>query len=136
MFFRALFATAAVSIMAAFSFSQVKRPEPVPVQIPFEKSLQAIIVTTDDWNSIHGTARLVERESTRSQWKVTGDEFPVVVGRSGLGLDALFNSASPNAPTKHEGDGKAPAGLFPLTFAFGNIHVGSKLPFTRLDEFT
>jgi D-alanyl-D-alanine dipeptidase len=136
MFFRALFATAAVLIMAAFSFSQVKRPEPVAVQIPFDKSLQAIIVTTDDWNSIHGTARLVERKTTHSKWKEIGDEFPVVVGRSGIGRDPLFNSASTNAPTKHEGDGKAPAGLFPLTFAFGNIDVGSRLPFTKLDEFT
>jgi L,D-peptidoglycan transpeptidase YkuD (ErfK/YbiS/YcfS/YnhG family) len=136
MFFRVLFATAAVLIMAAFSFSQAKRPEPLLVQIPFDKSLQAIVVTTDDWNSIHGRAALFERKSTHSQWKAVGDEFPAVVGRSGLGRDPLFNSASTKAPTKHEGDGKAPAGLFPLTSAFGNIDVGSKLPFTKLDEFT
>jgi D-alanyl-D-alanine dipeptidase len=43
---------------------------------------------------------------------------PVVVGASGLawGADSLGASADPH---KREGDGKSPAGLFPLESAFG-----------------
>ena len=122
--------------LAGVSLTQVKKPEPQPSKPPFEKSLQAIVVTTDDWNSIHGMARLVERAKPGAMWKVIGDSLPVVVGKNGLGLDAVWKLSSSDAPKKREGDGKAPAGLFPLITTFGNADVGSKLPFTKLDEFT
>jgi len=136
MTFRIFSTLAAVCLMAAFAFSQVKKPEPQPVRRPFEKSLQAIVVTTDEWNSIHGRARMVEREKPGAEWKIVGESFPIVVGKNGLGLDPLWELPSSDASKKHEGDGKAPAGFFPLTTTFGNADVGSQLPFTKLDEFT
>ena len=41
-------------------------------------------------------------------------------------------------PYKHEGDGKSPIGVFPLTTAFGTIEKPEyvKLPYTRLEEWT
>jgi hypothetical protein len=39
-------------------YGQIKRPMPPAVKVPFEKSLQAVVVTTKDWDSITGTARL------------------------------------------------------------------------------
>lgn len=131
-----LLAIAAVIAMAAFSFAQVKKPEPPAVKVPFEKSRQAIVVTTASWIAVPGTARLFERRNARSQWKAVGDAFPIVVGRNGLGTSVDLNIGSVEAVEKKEGDGKAPAGLFPLTFSFGNSDVGSRLPFTKLDEFT
>lgn len=122
--------------LAGVSLTQVKKPEPQASKPPFEKSLQAIVVTTDDWNSVHGMARMVERAKPGAMWKVIGDSLPVVVGKNGLGLDAVWKLSSSDAPKKREGDGKAPAGLFPLITTFGNADVGSKLPFTKLDEFT
>jgi len=126
--------------MAAFSFAQVKKPEPPAEKVPFNKSLQMVYVTTPDWTSVQGTARLYERKNLRSKWKQIGDAFPVVVGRSGLGMDDPDwdpdRSSKRAQPIKREGDGRAPAGLFPLTFAFGNADIGFKLPFTKLDEFT
>lgn len=131
---------AVVLSAAAFSFGQVKRSEPPPTKVPFERSLQAIVVTTDGWNSIHGRAMLVERKSPGSKWKAVSEAFPVVVGRSGLGADLPNWDPNKNigsqAIAKREGDGRAPAGFFPLTSTFGNSDVGSKLPFTKLDEFT
>jgi D-alanyl-D-alanine dipeptidase len=50
-----------------------------------------------------------------------GTSFPVVLGYAGLGWgNGLHPSTPPDgAPTKHEGDGRSPAGLFALETAFG-----------------
>ena len=125
--------------LATLSFAQVKTPQPPPQKVPFERSLQAVVVTTPDWNSVRGTARIFERKGPRSKWKALGDGFPVVVGRTGLGGDPtsrMFGSRESVPPQKHEGDGRAPAGFFPLTSAFGTADIGGRLPFTKLDEFT
>ena len=136
--FRILGLSAAVFVAAAFAFGQVKTPEPSSTQIPFERSKQAIVVVTPDWRNVQGTARLAERNDPSAKWKYVSDPFLVVVGRSGLGVpkpDFDIDMMS-RPPIKQEGDGRAPAGLFPLTSTFGNSDVGSKLTFTKLDEFT
>ena len=140
MFAKSTFVIAVVVLMTAFSFGQIKRPEPPVVKVPFERSLQAVVVTTRDWKAVQGTARLFERKNERSSWKSISDEFPLVVGRSGLGMDSEMKwtgySDDLTKPIKKEGDGRAPAGLFPLTSTFGSQGVGTKLPFTKLEEFT
>ncbi len=85
-----------------------------------------------------GQAALFERKNEKSEWKQDGESFPIVVGRSGLAWGELLNGDIDMAKIKQEGDGNSPAGLFPLTSAFG---VGSKpnaveLPYTRLDQYT
>ncbi|HLA94482.1 MAG TPA: L,D-transpeptidase family protein, partial [Pyrinomonadaceae bacterium] len=238
----------------AFSFAvsaQVKKPEPPPVKVPFAESLQAVVVTTENWTGTKGEAQLYERNDVKSKWKVVGDDFNVVIGKSGLtwDRDSAPESTANNAPTltpvfkaycaawvkkdeaalrrayssdtikdferemknddiktisefladdsvsnelcevqnervngnnaaaevstrayptgitivflkengewkltnkrpkpnnistdklKKEGDGKSPAGLFPLTFAFGTADSAdfSKLPYRELDKFT
>jgi D-alanyl-D-alanine dipeptidase len=115
--------------------AQIKKPEPPAAQAPFERSLQAIVVTTPDWSSFLGKARFVERKNNKAQWKTVGNEFQVVIGRSGLGSVGI-STPHPAPAYKREGDGRSPAGMFPLTFAFGTSDPGSKLPFTKLDEFT
>ena len=124
--------------LAAVSWSQVKKTELGAVKVPFTKSLQVIVVTTKDWNTISGIARIFERKNERAEWKQNGDAFPVVIGRNGLawGGDVAGNAAA--TKIKQEGDGNSPAGLFPLTASFG---TGVKpnaveLPYTRLDQFT
>jgi L,D-peptidoglycan transpeptidase YkuD (ErfK/YbiS/YcfS/YnhG family) len=137
MAYRYLALCVAIIVLTAFSYSQVKKPTTPLKKIPFERSLQAVVVTTPDWNSVQGTARLFERKSTRSQWKAVGGEFPIVVGRSGLGDDpSIPKGVTGQQPPKHEGDGRSPAGFFQLTSTFGNSDAGSKLPFTKLNEFT
>lgn len=120
------------------SAAQIKSPEPTPVKVPFTRSLQAVVVTTKDWDTTTGTAALFERKNEKSDWKSVGDAFPVVVGRSGLAWAELINGDIDMAKIKQEGDGNAPAGWFPLTTSFG---TGSKptaveMPYTKLEEFT
>lgn len=125
-------------VFAPLSFNQIKRPEPAAVKIPFSESRQAVIVTTKDWSTVQGTARLFERKTTRSKWTPVGDSFAIVLGRSGLGWGDELSRGTTPPEIKKEGDGNSPAGRFPLTFAFG---VNSKpdkaaLPYTKLEEFT
>ena len=121
------------------AFAQIKRPQPPPKEPSYSSSLQAVVVTTANWVAHEGTARLFERKSATSGWRQIGGEFPVVVGRNGLAIDATDAwQEEAGAPPKREGDGKAPAGIIPLTFAFGRPEKPAdvKLPYTRLEEFT
>ena len=122
-------------VTALFVFGQVKAPTPPPVKVPFAESLQAVVVTTPNWTTTQGKARLFERKDLRSKWTAVGDEFPIVVGRNGL---AWSRDTAPESITefKAEGDGKAPAGMFPLTFSFGSgvKSEGVTVPYTRLEQ--
>lgn len=107
-----------LALSTVTSWSQVKKPTPPPVKPPFEKSLQIIVVTAKDWDATTGTARLYERKNEKASWKANGNAFPVVLGRSGMALGDVI--ADPKtAKVKKEGDGNSPAGMFPLTAAFG-----------------
>ncbi|MEO8042575.1 MAG: L,D-transpeptidase family protein [Acidobacteriota bacterium] len=117
--------------------AQIKKPQPPPVKIPFAESRQAVVVTTKDWDTTQGVAHLYERSSQTAKWKSKGETFPIVVGRSGL---AWAQDSAPEKSTvfKKEGDGESPAGLFPLTFAFGSAVKPEQLtfPYTRLGPYT
>jgi D-alanyl-D-alanine dipeptidase len=124
------------------SFGQIKKPEPPAVKVPFSRSVQALVVTTKNWTAIGGTAQLFERKTPRSKWKNVGAQFPVVVGRNGLGTTSgdawQMDLTQLRDLYKKEGDGRSPAGLFPLTSLFGSGEKKptSSLPFTQLEEFT
>ncbi len=124
-------------ILSISAIAQVKTPQPPAVKIPFAESLQAMVVTTDGPTAVQGKARLYERRSVRSKWKSVGDDFPVVVGRSGLGWSADTAPESVN-DFKKEGDGRSPAGLFPLTSAFGRPDKPGevKLSYSKLGEYS
>jgi len=73
-----------IVVLSGIVCSQIKKPEPPPVKVPFDRSLQAVVVTTNGWDSVAGTAQLFERKTVKGEWKQAGESFPVVVGRSGL----------------------------------------------------
>ena len=127
----------AILISALTVSAQIKKPEPPAVKVPFTESRQAVVVTTKDWNATQGEAHLYERSSQTAKWKPKGETFPIVVGRSGLGWaqDAAPEKAG---VFKKEGDGKSPAGMFPLTFAFGTAVKPEQVtfPYTRLGKYT
>jgi D-alanyl-D-alanine dipeptidase len=79
---------------------------------------QLVVVTTPAWDSVSGTLQRYARTSATSRWRAEGPAVPIVVGQTGLawGDDALGRRRDPR---KREGDGKAPAGRFPLGAAFG-----------------
>lgn len=83
---------------------------------PVDRSRQALVVTTPGWNSVAGTLRRFEKSA--GVWKQVGSAIPVVVGKNGLAWDPAA-ATSDGAPVKHEGDGRSPAGIFPVTVVFG-----------------
>ena len=87
---------------------------------PLLRARQLIVVTTRGWDDVPGTLRRFERKGTKGAWLRMGKDVPVAVGRSGLGWGAgLVDAGASGGPTKREGDGKAPAGVFGLGPAFG-----------------
>lgn len=89
------------------------------IKSPLVGSRQVILVTTPEWNSVKGTLRRFERKGARAKWTQVGEAFEIVVGRSGLGWGAGIVETEGDGPSKREGDGRAPAGVFRLTRAFG-----------------
>ena len=126
------------AILSSFGVAQVKKPEPPAVKVPFAKSLQAVVVTTNGWDATTGTGAIFERKTSGSGWKQVGDAFAVVLGRSGLAWAELLNGDIDMKKIKQEGDGNAPAGLFPLTAVFGKTSKPNavELPYTKLDQYT
>jgi D-alanyl-D-alanine dipeptidase len=93
-----------------------------PGVAPTNRSLQLLVVVTDDWTDVPGVMRRYERDGVRAPWRPVGSEVPVVVGASGLGWgDGLHGIGSPGepGPIKREGDNRSPAGAFRLSSAFG-----------------
>lgn len=89
-------------------------PGPIPAS-----SRQLVVVTTADWAATGGALRRYERDG-QGPWTPVGESVPVVVGRSGLGWGmGLHGDHLPEGPAKTEGDGRAPAGVFRLSAAFG-----------------
>ena len=83
-----------------------------------DASRQLVLVTTDGWAATDGTLRRYERDG--AGWRAVGELVSVVVGRGGLGWGrGLHPAPPPDDPWKAEGDGRAPAGVFSLSAAFG-----------------
>jgi D-alanyl-D-alanine dipeptidase len=102
-------------------------------------SRQLLVVTTPAWDSVSGTLQRYVRAGGGARWRAVGAPVPVVVGQSGLawGDDALGRRRDPH---KREGDGRAPAGRFPLGTAFGFAPASEmdrvRLPYRQLADDT
>lgn len=97
---------------------------------------QLVVVTTPSWTSTTGAMRRFERSTPTSEWRPLESPIQVVVGRTGIAWGTSFDNISAEGPYKHEGDGKAPAGVFALDTAFGFAPRDSmqdvKLPYVQL----
>ena len=103
----------AVLLLAALASLLATGPVP-------DNSRQMLLVTTADWSATDGVLQRYERAPGQA-WEAVGDPVPVVVGRSGLGWGRGLHGgpAAGRGPVKAEGDGRAPAGAFRLSAAFG-----------------
>ncbi len=104
---------------------------------PLKSSTQLLVVTTADWKAVQGKLERFERSGPHNKWRAVGDPVTVVVGKNGLGWGsgAVPASGQPGDPIKKEGDGKAPAGVFRLSTAFGyapNPQSGWTMPYVPL----
>jgi L,D-peptidoglycan transpeptidase YkuD (ErfK/YbiS/YcfS/YnhG family) len=101
--------------------------------------LQAVVATTDGWDATTARVRLFARRTPSSPWVQVGAAMSASVGRTGLGWGTgLHAQADQGAgPVKREGDGKAPAGIFRLSSAFGYAPADSarwiRLPYHASD---
>jgi len=89
-------------------------------------SQQLVVVVSSELNA---TTALMQRYEKQNSWVKIGDKIPVTLGRSGLGYVAF------KQPLKNEGDGRSPAGVFPLVSTFGyDQNTMFKLPYWHADE--
>jgi len=86
----------------------------------YDESRQAVVVTTSNWDTSLATVRAYERTDRLSPWQPVGESIKAVVGRHGLAWGrGLHAEHDLTGPQKKEGDGRAPAGIFPLLASFG-----------------
>jgi len=128
--FRVILLLAVTSCSRAVTVSTPLPVPPAPTS-PLGSSQQLVIVTTTDWNTTTGTLRRFERNGPQGTWHLVASSIPVVIGRTGLAWGDESLASSVGQPIKHEGDGRSPAGLFPLDTAFG-FAPQSELAWLRL----
>jgi L,D-peptidoglycan transpeptidase YkuD (ErfK/YbiS/YcfS/YnhG family) len=95
---------------------------------------QALVGVADDWNSSKVTLTLYQKSG--KSWKPVGQSWQGRLGKSGLAWGkGIHHSVKSNAPTKREGDWRAPAGIFKIGGAYGyapNIQHHPKLPYHQI----
>lgn len=104
---------------------------------PLASSTQLLVVTTAGWNAVAGVLQPYERSQPNGKWQMVGKPIEVVVGKNGLGWGSGIVPVIGAGldPVKKEGDGKSPAGVFPLTATFGYAGEpppGWKMPYVKL----
>ena len=123
---------------APFASAGAQRGAPSASPVP-AASRQLVLVVTPAWDSTSGVLRRFTRDGGAAAWRSVGAEVPIVVGRSGLAWSA-DSLAGPRDPRKREGDGRAPAGVFPLDSAFGFAAPPAmawvRLPYLQLTSTT
>jgi len=109
---------------------------------PLDGARKLLVVVTPDWNTARAEVTLYARDSLSGPWKQIGNPSPCLVGRNGLAWGRGLAESLTAGPHKKEGDGKTPAGLFPLPLAFGYespakaSQAGIRLPYQALTPST
>lgn len=125
----------AIVLALTFVVTWVPRSGQAEPAAPIRTARQMVLVVTPDWNTVPGELRRFERTRTDEPWLPVGSPGPSVIGRNGMAWDPLLTPAVPG-PRKTEGDGRSPAGAFPLGTAFGYAPAADaswlKLPYLRV----
>ncbi len=94
---------------------------------------QLLVVTTPRWSADSGTLQRYEKRS--KTWHKVGRSIAVKVGKNGLawgrGLHAIPKGTK---RIKREGDGRAPAGIFHLSYAFGEKPLQLRYPYHQMSR--
>ncbi len=98
---------------------------PVPAE-----TRQLVLSVSESWDSPFAQVRRYERAAAAQPWKPVAADVPASLGRRGLGWGLGLHSGRLQGPTKREGDGKSPAGVFDLREATG--YASAPPPGTRL----
>ncbi len=95
-----------------------------PVDAPVRKEemplrrRQLLLVRSASFEAVRAHLRRYEREADQA-WRPVGEAVDVNVGRRGMAWGRGTFDVPSVGPQKREGDGKSPAGSFPLQGAFG-----------------
>ncbi len=103
-----------------------------PIITLLNASEQLIVVISNDFDT--STAPLKRFEKQNDRFVQVGNTISVNLGRNGLGwgIGKYSIEHNQNDPLKHEGDGKAPAGIFTLGSAFGyTADIQSRMPYLQ-----
>lgn len=108
--------TAALLGLVVAGCATVPAREPAPDALA--RAGQLLLVVSTDWTAPDGQLRRFER-AAGELWKPVGLPVAVMLGKSGLGWGRGLHGSTTAEPTKREGDGRAPAGVFEMGPAFG-----------------
>jgi L,D-peptidoglycan transpeptidase YkuD (ErfK/YbiS/YcfS/YnhG family) len=109
---------------------------------PVEDARQLVLVSAADAQADKGTLRRFSRTGPGAPWTPAGQPVPCRLGRKGLGQGRGLAAALPGGPAKREGDGRTPAGVFPIPAAFGYASAedaakaGVRLPYVAVNDRT
>jgi len=114
-------------------------PPPTAASSPIPASTtQLLLVAVDGWDDVTVEISRHER-APGGAWTPVGEPWPAVVGAGGAAWGAGLHGAGPppgrHGPTKAEGDGKSPAGVFALGAAYGYADAppaGARAPYTKV----
>lgn len=98
-------------------------------------SEQLLLIVSDDFNTTQ--AVLTRYEKQQNFFVQVGEKVPVNLGRNGLAWGIGEHGFAPKEgePVKIEGDGRAPAGIFRLSKAFGYAPgLDTKMPYVQADK--
>ena len=104
-----------------------------PADRPWADARQLVLVTTADWNANQRHAAHL-RARRRRLARSVGRAVPVTIGRAGSAWGIGLHPAQPGEPSKREGDGRAPAGVFRIGTAFGYADTARHRPALRGDD--
>ncbi|MCP4445946.1 MAG: hypothetical protein GY811_11460 [Myxococcales bacterium] len=101
-------------------------------------STQLIVSLSDGWSGTDATLYRFTREAGEILWQAEGEPIASTLGRTGLGWGRGLHGAvaERGEPTKREGDGRSPAGVFPIGRAYGYAAApgGTSLPYNKVGK--
>lgn len=109
------------------------------IPISLAQSQQLVVVIPQNWDTAEAKLYRYQRENDYQAWQRAGNPIPVVIGKNGMGWGVQLQQYHLTGPYKHEGDNKAPAGVFPFGTAFGFAATSNKdirLTYTPLTDTT
>jgi D-alanyl-D-alanine dipeptidase len=110
----------ALALAAMLAAPAACQPAGTPAPAPEDGARQMIVVTTAGWNAVDATLQRYERDGEGEAWRPVGGAIRAAVGRTGLAWgDGIHPDPGIDGPRKREGDGRAPAGIYRLSSAFG-----------------
>lgn len=123
----------AMPLAIALLVSACASRQPKSGDFVWSDAQQLVLVTTTGWNTTDGSLRTYSR--TSDGWQEVGAATPVTIGRSGSAWGLGLHPEQINGPSKHEGDGRAPAGVFRIGTAFGyGESANTTLPYAAMRE--